>query len=384
MKRSEEERRTTVEQVDTIGLQNIPRGRVARSTAVAVVAVCYPSKTIMVAASYQQRQAIQWSIVALTSLLAIASFLAAFYHRKGRDLILRSDVGRHRRRSLQQNTTMVCNGLANLCDLPANKILYATLHNANTDVVHGSLVSHSQVRDLEKAVAAGYRGINFDIGKCNGKVQLGHGTCLLSTRDIETVLQHLLDFLNANPNEVIIIPAEITVPLLGAEAVTLAEIDQVFQSVPGWKEKLYDHPGPGQPWPTLSELIAADTRILFFHYNGETCTKTVNCPTGFHPWFQYAVETQFSFKTVQELQDTAYSCNITRGRGGTRDFFGVNVFVTPPRKVAALRVNAADFLKPHVQACTDLNGGLQANLILVDYWGLGNVLDVVHELNAAL
>lgn len=339
----------------------------------------------MVIASYEQRAAMQWSVVAMTALLAIASFLAAFYHRQSHVIILPCDTGRSlRTQTNQANNTLRCNGLANLCDIPANEIVYATLHNADSAVEDGSVVAHNHVLELERAVKAGYRGINLDIGKCFGQVRFVHSTCLISSRVITTVLQHLVEFLDENPHEVIIVPVQLSDQLLGSELVTLAEIDEAFKSVPGWKEKLYDHPDSSQPWPTLRELIEANTRILFFHYNGESCTKGVDCPVGFHPWFKYAAETQFSFNTVDELRDTDYACEITRGGSSTRDFFGVNIFVTPPRKVAALRVNRASFLKSHVAACTQLNSGLRANLILVNYWGIGDLLDVVHELNAAL
>lgn len=336
----------------------------------------------------------QWSMVALAAILAIASFLAALNHRKGRDFILRSSAGRSLHRSLPDRTRlttqsstpiMLCNGLPNLCDLPANKIVYATLHNANSATESGSVLFHEQVQDLEKAITAGYRGINMDIGKCFGKVRLMHGTCLIHSEPITPVLKKILNFLDANPHEVLIMPVELTVQIfLGAEIASLAEIDAVFQSVPGWKEKLYDHPGPGHPWPTLRELIAADTRILFFYYNGYTCTKQVDCPKGFHPWFRYAAETQFSFQNVAQLQDVAYSCKITRGKSGTRDFFGVNDFVTPAQKMGAVQVNQANFLNKHIKECSVQNGGQQVNLILVNYWDIGDLLTVVKDLNAKL
>jgi hypothetical protein len=341
--------------------------------------------------NHQQRTAMQWTIVALMALLAIASFLASFYHRRNRDLIARSDWGRRQRhRSLGHVTenVLLCNGLANICDIPANRIVYATLHNANSAFVRGSLIVKNHVRGVRQALQAGYRGLNFDIGKCFGKVRLDHGSCLLTSTDLHQMLERIVNFLDENPHEVIILPTEITNPILGiSERVTLAEIEAVFNAVPGWNERLYQHPGPGQPWPTLRELIAADTRVLFFHYNGESCTVSVDCPLGFHPWFRYAAETQFSFASVPQLRNEPYACNITRGgaSSSTLDFFGVNVFVSPPRKLAAARVtNRADFLRRHLDACTAINGGLPVGLILINFWGIGDLLDVVREMNEAL
>jgi hypothetical protein len=65
--------------------------------------------------------------------------------------------------------------------------------------------------------------------------------------------------------------------------------------------------------------------------------------------------------------------------------FSVNVFVTPSSRIGVLLLNKQDFLKEHLQACRDLNHGrVNVNLILVNYWGIGDDVEVVHELNDAL
>ena len=279
------------------------------------------------------------------------------------------------RRSLQQE--MKCNGMASLCDRRANEILYATVHNANAAIENKNLFAN-HLPKLERAVRAGYRGINMDIGLCQGEVKAFHACCIFGTRSIQSVLENLIEFLNDNPHEVLILPTQLQ------SDVTLAEIDEVFQSVPGWKDQLYSHPGPGTPWPTLRELIQANTRVLFFHYNNpDECTPTT-CPPGFHQWFDYAVETKYDFLTLGDLSDKDSACEITRGRGGTQEFFGVNVFTTPPRLTSAVIVNQKDCLRDHLQACSDRNDGIDANLVFVDFWGAGDTIEVVHELNEKL
>lgn len=286
-----------------------------------------------------------------------------------------------------RNEERLCNGHANLCSKPANEVIYATMHNANNAAMDGGVILPNHKLDLKTALNKGYRGLNMDFGRCLDKITLLHATCLFVTKvSIDVVLQEILDFLDANPNEVLILPTEIVEDsFLVGPPPTIAEIDTIFQSVDGWKDKLYDHPGPGTAWPTLQELIDADKRIIYFFYRGESCTKGVDCPVGFNPWFQYAAETQFSFPFIWSFDDKARACEITRGGSGTRDFFGVNIFVTPSRFISpVLRVHKADFLRNHLQACKDLNGGLQPNVVLVDFWDVGDVMTVVDELNAAL
>ena len=311
-------------------------------------------------------------MVASSALLAIVSFFVAFRHLKSKRMVLPSSSGR---RSLQ---ITACNGLENLCDKRANEIMFATAHNANSALKSGELFFPNHKRELENALYAGYRGINMDIGLCDGKVTLVHGPCFLATRNINTVLNNIVRFLSANPNEVLIMPCQLE------GEVTLAQIDAEFEKVPGWKELLYSHPGPGIPWPTLRDLIEANTRVLFFHHDREPCSE-VFCPPGFHDWFLYAAETEFEFLSVVSLKNKDKACRITRGGSGTRDFFGTNVFTTPPTKSASMKVNKKKFLKEHVQACRDRNGGLKlSNLLLVDFWHKGDVLDVVHDFNAEL
>jgi hypothetical protein len=380
----------------------------------------------MVSLTYQQRLVMQWLIVAVASLLAVASFLAAIYHRNSIDPISSIAEGRRRhmrpqrklwlkevqyqRQQQQSNIAyisnnssglMLCNGLANLCDRRVNQIVFATVHNAMSAVENGSILVKNNILELERAISAGYRGINIDIGKCYGEVRLVHDTCLLSSRSLSSVLIEIAQFLQENPNEVMIIPTQLATQLADCNTVSLNDIDQVFRSVPEFYNLLYNHPGPGQPWPTLRELIAANTRILFFHYNGVSCTKaatttssslsssnntTANvCPHGFHPWFVYAAETQFQFKTVRALQTTNTACAITRGGSGQNDFLGINVFITPARIVPTWKIiNRYHFLKSQIQACSNQNNGQQVNLIFVNYWGIGDLLNVVYDLNSAL
>jgi hypothetical protein len=329
-----------------------------------------------------------WTVISGATLLVLIAFLPNFngrrpqrFTRQGPHQSLPSSIPISSHRELFINTpgsgALKCNGLENLCDQTVNDIMYATVHNANVALESGYFIIPNHVENLQKALRSGYRGINMDIGKCKGQLVLFHFTCLLSFSSLESVLNAVVDFLNENPNEILIFPTELS------NEVTPQELDQVFSSVPAWKAQLYDYPGAGNPWPTLRQLIQANTRILFFPYNGQSCQKP-NCPIGFNPWFDYAVETQYSFLSFINLLKTESSCQITRGLSGTKDFFGVNTFVTPPRKLEAFKVNNKKFLTDHIETCSELNGGIDVNLVLVNNWKIGDTVQVVQEFNAKL
>ena len=301
-------------------------------------------------------------------------------------------------------TARTCNGLANLCDMPVNEILFATMHNANS-VAGSVLVFPNHNKDLVTALQAGIRGLNMDIGICDGEVVLVHGLCLAGFSELVPAFTNIVQFLVDNPNEVVIMPIQINDDdddddTGGGVVIDLATLYSTLQQdvvvgTTSMADLLYAHPGPETttttttttttPWPTLGELIDNNKRILFFRYNSaQNCVNTV-CPTGFHDWFAYAVETAFEFDTVADIiDDTTRSCQITRGSAGTRDFFGINMFAQIASEEISAQLNTREVLLQHLETCSALNGNMRPNLLLVDFWDTGDVVETVQEYNAGL
>jgi hypothetical protein len=248
--------------------------------------------------------------------------------------------------------------------------------------------NHNQ--DIITGLKAGIRGLNMNFGKCliDGIQQLSlvRLSCIGGFSDPLEVLTGIHQFLSDNPNEVILMPSQID-DNTGGE-VEFDEIYSVMQRVVNdqgrsMADLLYAHGDEKDPWPTLGELIAQDKRILFFVYGGsEDCEK--DCPDGFHDWYTYAAETESSFTSVSNIKDdTAGACEIAFGDEGTRDFFGINVFIEFPSFESSAEVNTESFLGEHLDTCSSQNG-LDPSLLLVDFWSEGDVLAVVHAHNEAL
>ena len=68
-----------------------------------------------------------------------------------------------------------CNGLEGICDLRADEVMYATLHNAMSTFEDGFLFGPNHKSKLEGALEAGYRGLNLDICNCGGDIIFCHG-----------------------------------------------------------------------------------------------------------------------------------------------------------------------------------------------------------------
>ncbi len=73
------------------------------------------------------------------------------------------------------DTGNCCNGVGGLCDMRANEIMYATLHNGMSTVENGFFYGANHEFSLEGALEAGYRGLNLDICNCNGEINFCHG-----------------------------------------------------------------------------------------------------------------------------------------------------------------------------------------------------------------
>lgn len=275
-----------------------------------------------------------------------------------------------------------CNGLQDgMCDQRVDEVMWAMSHNANAAREDGYLVFPNHRFSLEPSLEEGYRGINADFCRCGGKYVPCHAVCEIGTRDPVEVFTNLIEFLNDNPTEVLMVNLELNSDVDGP--VVLDEVAALLDNgVTGLRDALHIQ-DPSQPWPTFAELKASRTRMLMFHHRGPDCVNTA-CPQGYHHWFTSVVETPFTFGDPAALLDTEKSCALDRGSGGFKNFFAVNSFTTLPDIDEARIVNTRQFLEDRNEACSALNGDLDVNIVYIDFWGVGDVLEVVQERNKQL
>lgn len=277
-----------------------------------------------------------------------------------------------------------CNGLAEICDLGVNDILWGTSHNAHATNEGNYPFGYNHLYNLGQSLEAGYRGISVDVCNCGGDYQLCHGVCTIGAQSPITDFGIIVQFLKDNPSEIIMINLEINNEAQGGSQVSLDTFATLLSdNVDGFDDMLYAH-DVTQPWPTLQTLIDLKKRLLLFHLNGPNSCADGACPDGFHYWFDFAAETAFDFATVDELDDSSTSCEITRGAGSSMDFFAVTSFLTPPSESESVAINAQAALESRIQACSQYNGGLDVNVLYVDFWNIGDLPQVVQEHNKAL
>ena len=75
----------------------------------------------------------------------------------------------------REGTGDCCNGLDSICDLRADEVLYATLHNGMATFEDGFAFGPNHNYQLERSLEAGYRGLNLDLCNCGGETTFCHG-----------------------------------------------------------------------------------------------------------------------------------------------------------------------------------------------------------------
>jgi len=255
--------------------------------------------------------------------------------------------------------SLPCNGHTALCGRRFDQVAYVTTHNAMANAADGFKLPN-QDDDVPTQLAKGVRAFMLDTHDEAGVVMLCHSVCQLGKKPLVETLTALATFLEANPREVVSILFESYV----TEAATAAVFDEA-----GLLPRVRAQ-APGEPWPTLNEMIAADTRLVVFSDNA----------TGTVPWhlpvWDHAFETHWSAKTVDD-----FSCAPNRG-DPANPLFILNHFLTNPAasKTLAAEANANPFFLERAEACQQATGQLP-NFVTVDFATIGDVGAVVDALN---
>jgi hypothetical protein len=286
-----------------------------------------------------------------------------------------------------------CNGLANLCDIPVNEILFGMVHNSMSSPSAGFLIFANHLNDpYVDALDAGYRGLSLDLCNCNGNFVFCHGGdavgCGIGRRDPVTTFGELNDWLDQNPTELVVIYLEINEA--ADEAIELSDVETILEAVPNqFADKLYQH-NTGEDWPLMQDLLGDGKQVILFYIRGPNGNGMH--PPGIHYFFDSAMETEYSYATVEELRtDILNGCPIDRGAGSTRDWLMMNNFVTrntpfgqaAPSRDAAQEINTIEFATGLLTECESVHNK-QVNIIAVDFWKSGNLPELVQLHNSAL
>ncbi len=256
-----------------------------------------------------------------------------------------------------------CNGHVVLCDRPFDQVVFPTTHNSNSALSDGySQIVANHTEGIGPQLEHGIRGMLIDVHDHQDAVHMCHGTCTLGNQLHTEGLEIIRDFLEQHPREVLAIIYQDEV---GVDAV-VADYEAT-----GLIEQVYAHPD-GTPWPTLGELIEADTRLVVTAENGGPP------PAWYHHVWDVAWDTPYSFMDPDE-----FSCELNRGSQDNDLFLmnhWVNNLINLPSEDNAAIVNAFDVLHGRALECAESSGKMP-NFIAVDFFLQGDVVAVADALN---
>lgn len=256
-----------------------------------------------------------------------------------------------------------CNGHPQLCDRPFDEVVFAATHNSHAVTSEGfSAFNANQGFPVPNQLEDGVRAFLLDTYFEDDSVVLCHGPCGLGEVSHALVLGQMVDFLEANPREV--------VAILYQDAVSPEQLSVDYEAT-GAIDLVYSHP-EGEPWPTLGELIEANARLLV------TAEQGGPPPDWHHHLWALAWDTPYGPTDAEDL-----SCELNRG-DPDNDLFLVNHWVNNsfglPSAENAEEVNAYDPLLARALECWAL-WDHPPNFLAVDYYERGNLMEVVDALN---
>lgn len=255
-----------------------------------------------------------------------------------------------------------CNGHVELCARPYDEVVFPMTHNSFAATEEGfGLFNANQIRPVAAQLADGVRGLMLDVEMDGDSVILCHGPCLLGELVHLDVLADIADFLAANPREVITIIYQDSAPV-DAIVADLAAV--------GLDQLAFTY--AGGPFPTLGEMIAADTRLVVTAESGGPP------PAWFHHVWDVAWDTPYSFNDPSE-----FSCELNRG-DKSNPLFLLNHWVSTdlglPSEGDAMDVNQFEVLHARAAQCMQEAGDV-TNFVAVDFYEHGDLFEVVDALN---
>ena len=279
-------------------------------------------------------------------------------------------VGFDDRAEVEQDLSQVpCNRHRELCTRSVVDVAFATTHNSFTSTAAFRPGFSNQNRDLGRQLADGIRGLMLDTYWHKppfkaARAAMCHGNCTLGGYlDLVPELAKIRAFLNANPNEVVMLFIE-------QHSLTPDQFATAM-SAAGLLGEVYTHPAPTAAWPTLGELIAAHHRVIVFSW---TDGAELPRPPWYHRMREEFWETPYKYTSIDQL-----ACNKDRGAPGAQLYF-VNHFLSDPAgwERLARQANPWNVVLDHVSECE--SSEQLPNAVAVDFYELDeNPSDGVHS-----
>ncbi|KAL7440877.1 hypothetical protein ACHAXM_007504 [Skeletonema potamos] len=280
-----------------------------------------------------------------------------------------------------------CNGSRSNCKLPVNKVIFPTLHRAHASKDH-SFIGASHDKQFEDALVAGYRGLQLNTCVCENILSLSkgllardealglqnsnmgfcHSACGTGVRDPTQVIENIKNFLDVNPREVLLVDVDMNE---GSENDL-----RTAMRASGLLDYVYIPDSKYVEWPRMEKLIDKNKRLLLFGRGGSlrSCDAP-DCRDGILYFYDFFAQ------TAPDGSDVT-SCDSTLSGEIHVDYFLLNHFQNNaamlPSPTIAKDLNSYNELSARFEDC---QGKIEPNLLSVEFWQQGDVLEFVQKQN---
>ena len=256
-----------------------------------------------------------------------------------------------------------CNGAIELCERKYNNIAYLTTHNSFNSSQDG-LLFPNQTYNIATQLEDGVRALMIDVYDFFGTPTAFHSIFALGTIPLSDIFNDIKNFLDDNPNEIITIILECYVEANDIENV-------ISQS--GLSNYLYTH-DTNLDWPKIQEMISNNSRLIIFSDKNDANSSQL----WYHYLWDFAVETNYSVDNIND-----FSCDFNRG-DPLNDLFILNHFITDSNLGYGLynESNAVNSNPFFINRTLECHINKFPNFVTLDYYELGNGIDVVNYLNS--
>ncbi len=263
-----------------------------------------------------------------------------------------------------------CNGCQSLCSKRYNEVSYLTTHNAYNSEEDGFKLPN-QKWNITTQLKAGVRALMIDVYAESGQLEVYHGFKILGSKPFVDILKEIKVFMDENENEVVTIILECYA--------SFDLIKDCFEKS-GLSKYLYTKT-VNEEWETLEQMIINNTRLVVLSDKNDAKTGQ----EWYHYIWDYAVETHYSNNKKEDL-----SSDFNRGSDSLeiKDLFILNHFLTTSvtgvgRPKKSKEINANPYFIERVKEF-QLETGKFPNFITVDFYELGNCLEVVDMINSKI
>jgi hypothetical protein len=296
--------------------------------------------------------------------------------------------------SIESRQTTACNNSPDLCSRSYSSITHLGAHDSPfvRDATTGYSTSGNQYYNSTVQLDAGVRLLTAQVHKNNGGWHLCHSSCdLLDAGLLSDWLSDIKTWINSNPNDVV------TVLLVNADNASPSDLDTQFTTaqITSLAYKPVSSTVAPASWPTLQELITAQTRLMVFATNLQTSTITTE---------QSYLMNEFTFifeNSYDNVETTDFNCTPDRPSGLTTQS-ALSGNLMPFMNHFLYTEGALDIQTPNVDNITTTNSpgtttvgqlgtslntcksaysGRAPTFVLVDFFDQGPAIDAVDAIN---